>query len=78
MIKNLETSYAKSLAQSGLKLFSKHMILQFKDEINSGAKVHFTGSIAYFIQEEIKVIAGTLGFKTGNCEADRRFSKLSH
>ena len=39
------------------------MILQFKDEINSGAKVHFAGSIVYFIQEEIKVIANTLGLK---------------
>ena len=66
MIKNLDTPYAKALAERGLKLFSKHMILQFKDEINSGAKVHFAGSIAYFIQEEIKLIAKNLGFKTGN------------
>jgi N-acetylglucosamine kinase-like BadF-type ATPase len=66
MIENLDTPYAKSLAERGLKLFSKNMILQFKDEINSGTKVHFAGSIAYFIQEEIKLIAKNLGFKTGN------------
>lgn len=66
MIKHLDNSYAKSLAYKGLKLFSEHMILQFKDEIKAGAKVHFAGSIAFFIQEVIKEVAEDLDFVTGN------------
>ena len=41
------------------------MILQYEDEIKT-VPVHFAGSIAFFLQEEIKEIAMEFGFKIGN------------
>jgi hypothetical protein len=41
--------------------------LQYKEEIKT-VPVHFAGSIAYFAQDEIKVVAQEMGFTVGNFE----------
>lgn len=66
MFLNKDSDYIKELIKSGLRKFTEHMILQFKEELNSGIPVHFAGSIAYFSQEEIKEVAEEYGYKVGN------------
>ena len=65
LILNKESKYIKSLIDKGLTLFIKTMILQFKNEIKT-VPVHFAGSIAFFLQEEIKEISKQFGIKVGN------------
>lgn len=66
MFLNKDSDYIKELIKSGLRKFTEHMILQFKEELNTGIPVHFAGSIAYFSQEEIKEVAEEYGFMVGN------------
>lgn len=66
MFLNKDSDYIKELIKSGLRKFTEHMILQFKEELNKGISVHFAGSIAYFSQEEIREVAQEYGFKVGN------------
>lgn len=66
MFLNKDSDYIKELIKKGLRKFTEHMILQFKEELNTGIPVHFAGSIAYFSQEEIKEVAEEYGFKVGN------------
>ena len=65
MFLNKESDYIKTLIKKGLKLFSKNMIFQFKDELKS-VPVHFAGSIAFFSENEIREVANELGYKVGN------------
>ena len=65
MFLNKDSEYMRTLIRNGLRLFTKNMILQYKEEIKT-APVHFAGSIAYFCQEEIKEIANEFNFKVGN------------
>ena len=65
LILNKESKYIKSLIDKGLNLFIKTMILQFKNEIKT-VPVHFAGSIAFFLQEEIKEISKQFGITVGN------------
>jgi hypothetical protein len=67
MFLNKESEYIKNLIKSGIALFTKNMIFQFKDVL-SNVPVHFAGSIAFFSQEEIKEVAKELGFTVGNFE----------
>lgn len=67
MVLNKESSYMKSVIRNGLRQFCQNMILQYKHEIKT-APVHFAGSIAYFLQDDIKVIAQEFGFTVGNFE----------
>ena len=66
MFINKDSEYIQNLIIKGVRLFAENMILQFKEELNSGIPVHFAGSIAFFAQEEIKHVAKELGFKVGN------------
>lgn len=66
MFLNKDSDYIKEVMRKGISLFAENMILQFKNEINAGAPVHFAGSIAYFAQAEIKEVADKYGFKVGN------------
>jgi N-acetylglucosamine kinase-like BadF-type ATPase len=66
MFLNKDSDYIKELIKKGLRKFTEHMILQFKEELNTGIPVHFAGSIAYFSQDEIKEVAQEYGFKVGN------------
>ena len=66
LFENKKQSYSSNLLKRGFKLFLKHMILQFENEIREGALVHFAGSIAYFAQEEIKGVCEEYKINTGN------------
>ncbi|MFD2823691.1 N-acetylglucosamine kinase [Lacinutrix iliipiscaria] len=65
MFLNNESEYISNLITSGITLFAKNMIYQFKDEL-ANVPVHFAGSIAFFSQKEIRTVAKALGFKVGN------------
>ncbi|MEC8830584.1 MAG: N-acetylglucosamine kinase [Bacteroidota bacterium] len=65
LVLNRESDYVQSVIKKGLRSFVKTMILQYEDEIKT-VPVHFAGSIAFFLQEEIKEIAVEFGFKIGN------------
>lgn len=67
MFLNKESKYIKRLIKSGVALFAKNMIFQFKDVLSS-VPVHFAGSIAFFSQDEIKEVAKELNFTVGNFE----------
>ncbi|NRR93232.1 N-acetylglucosamine kinase [Winogradskyella undariae] len=66
MFINKDSEYISNLIAKGIRLFAENMILQYKEELETGIPVHFAGSIAYFAQEEIKAVAEELGFKIGN------------
>lgn len=66
MFLNKDSDYIKELIKKGLRKFTEHMILQFKEELSTGIPVHFAGSIAYFSQEEIKEVAEEYSFNVGN------------
>ena len=65
MFLNKDSEYIRDLIKRGFRMFTEHMILQFKDELIT-CPVHFAGSIAYFSQEEIMEVAHEYGFNVGN------------
>lgn len=65
IFQNLEEVYIQKVIRKGLRRFTKHMILQFKNEIKKHP-VHFAGSIAYFSKEQLSIIAKEYGFSVGN------------
>jgi hypothetical protein len=65
MFLNKDSEYVKHLIKSGIRLFAKNMIMQYKDVLDK-VPVHFAGSIAFFSQDEIKEVAQELGFTFGN------------
>ena len=67
MFLNKDSDYITNLIKKGIRLFSKNMIMQFKEELKT-VPVHFAGSIAFFSQKEIKEVAQELGFTVGNFE----------
>jgi len=67
MFLNKDSEYIVELIKKGIRIFTKNMIMQYKEEIKT-VPVHFAGSIAYFAQDEIKAIAQEMGFKVGNFE----------
>ena len=64
LILNKESQYIQDLIRKGLSSFVKNMIFQYKSEIKL-VPVHFAGSIAYFLKEEIIEISKELGFRVG-------------
>ena len=67
MFLNKDSDYIVELIKKGIRLFAKNMIMQYKEELKT-VPVHFAGSIAYFSQDEIKLIAQELDFTVGNFE----------
>ena len=67
MFLNKDSEYIVELIKKGIRLFAKNMIMQYKEELKT-VPVHFAGSIAYFSQDEIKLIAQELDFTVGNFE----------
>ncbi|MCK0131395.1 N-acetylglucosamine kinase [Flavobacteriaceae bacterium F08102] len=65
MFLHKETAYIQELIKNGIRLFSKNMIFQFKEELKT-VPVHFAGSIAFLSQDEIKQVALEMGFTVGN------------
>lgn len=60
-----EDPYISNLIKEGIRLFTKTMIFQYKEEIKN-VPVHFAGSIAFLSQPEIKEVAEEMGFRLGN------------
>ena len=60
-----DSEYIVNLIKKGIRLFAENMIMQYKEELKT-VPVHFAGSIAYFAQNEIKVVGEEMGFKVGN------------
>lgn len=64
IFKNLEEGYIKKLLRRGLRKFSRHMIMQFQEEMKF-CKVHFVGSIAYFASRRIHQVAEEFDYEVG-------------
>ncbi len=67
MILNKDSEYVVELIKEGVRVFTRNMIMQYKEELKT-VPVHFAGSIAFFCQDEIKTIAEEFNFKVGNFE----------
>lgn len=65
LILNKESEYVQGVIKRGLRSFVQTMVLQYEEEIKT-VPVHFAGSIAYFLQREIKEVAREFGFTVGN------------
>ena len=65
IILNKESEYIQQLISRGLRSFIDNMLYQYQTEIKT-VPVHFAGSIAFFLENEIKEIALDYGFKVGN------------
>lgn len=65
MFLNIDSTYIQEMIKEGIRLFTKNMIFQFKDQIKD-VPVHFAGSIAFFAKHQIIQVAEEMGFKTGN------------
>ena len=67
MILNKDSKYIIELIKEGIRVFSKNMILQYKEELKT-VPVHFAGSIAFFCKDEIREVAKEMDFTVGNFE----------
>ena len=65
MFLNKDAAYIQNLIKEGIRLFTKTMIYQYKDEIKN-VPVHFAGSISYFSKDEIEQVANEMNFTLGN------------
>jgi N-acetylglucosamine kinase-like BadF-type ATPase len=65
MFLNKESEYIRDMIKLGFRRFTRNMIYQFKDKLDT-VPVHFAGSIAYLSQDEIREVADEMGFKAGN------------
>ena len=63
LIEHKEDPYMQNIIMNGLDRFIKHQILQFEDA--KEIPVHFVGSIAHFLQEEIQQKMQAYGLKMG-------------
>lgn len=67
MFLNKDSTYIDTLIKNGIRLFTKTMIMQYKDVLDK-VPVHFAGSIAFLCQEQIREIAKEMNFIVGNFE----------
>ena len=63
LIENKENEYSQKLIKKGFELFAKHQILQFENA--KGIPVHFIGSIAFYLKDELKEVLESLGLTIG-------------
>ncbi len=63
LIDNKSVKYSQNIIKNGIILFIENQILQFKE--SSYLPIHFIGSIAYFLQDEIKQIAKEYSLNIG-------------
>lgn len=64
VIQNKNEEYCKKLIRKGTQLFIDNSIMQF-EQAQEGISVHFVGSIAYYLQDEIKEIMEANKIKVG-------------
>ncbi|WP_340202336.1 N-acetylglucosamine kinase [Ascidiimonas sp. W6] len=65
VIQNKNEEYCQKLIRKGMQLFIDNSITQF-EQAKTGVFVHFVGSIAYYLQDELKMIMEENGIKVGN------------
>ncbi len=63
LIENKENEYSQNLIKKGFDLFARNQILQFENA--KDVPVHFIGSIAFYLQQELKEVMASLGLTTG-------------
>ena len=64
LIENKENNYAQKVIEKGMYQFIKLQILQFPNA--KELPIHFTGSISYYLQEELTKALKKHGLKAGN------------
>ena len=64
LIENKENNYAQKLIEKGMDQFIKLQVLQFPNA--KELPIHFTGSISYYLQEELTKALNKHGLKAGN------------
>lgn len=64
LIENKDSKYAQELIRRGMDIFITRQILQFT--IAKEIPIHFTGSIAYYLKEELIECLNDHGLKAGN------------
>ena len=64
LIENKENNYAQKVIRKGINQFIKRQILQFPNA--KELPIHFTGSISYYLQEELTKALKKHGLKPGN------------
>ncbi len=63
LIENKENEYSQNLIKKGFDLFSRNQILQFENA--KEVPVHFIGSIAFYLQQELREVLESLGLTAG-------------
>lgn len=63
LIENKENEYSQELIKKGFDLFARHQILQFENA--KEIPVHFIGSVAFYLQQELKEVMVSLGLTIG-------------
>ena len=64
IIKNKEVLEMKSIIEDGLQRFISHQILQFENA--KDVPIHFIGSIAHYLKDEIDIALKKNGLRLGN------------
>ena len=64
LIENKSNEYFKEIIFKGLERFIEYQILQYDDF--SKVDIHYVGSIAFYLQDEIKRIGKKYNLNTGN------------
>ena len=64
LIENKDSKYAQELIKRGMDIFITRQILQFTNA--KEIPIHFTGSIAYYLKEELIECLNDHGLKAGN------------
>jgi len=64
LIENKESEYAQSLIKKGMNIFITRQILQFSNA--NDIAIHFTGSIAYYLKDELIECLNEHGLKAGS------------
>lgn len=64
LIKHKDSDFCQKIIKKELKSFVKNYVMQFNDHKN--VPVHFVGSIAFYLKDELEVALSKKGFKIGN------------
>ena len=64
LIENKESEYAQGLIKKGMNIFITRQILQFSNA--NDIAIHFTGSIAYYLKDELIECLNEHGLKAGS------------
>ncbi|MCF6349412.1 MAG: N-acetylglucosamine kinase [Flavobacteriaceae bacterium] len=66
LIHHKNENYAQKIINNGLKLFIENQILQYKE--SKKLPIHFIGSVAFFLKDEIQLIFKEYNLKLGKIE----------